>query len=271
VTRFVTALLLTLGNAAAVSPAVAADGNVSIREGEYVVLLHGLARTGRSMALLADRITEAGYLVFNVDYPSRDLPPGGLVTMVAAVLADCCAAAERIHFVTHSLGGIVVRAYLATSDEPRLGRVVMLSPPNRGSELVDILGDTWLFRAVMGPTSIQLGTRSDSLPNRLPPPDFDLGVIAATGTLNPIGSAAIPGRDDGVVSLCSTWTPGVRDIVTVAESHTFVMRSPEVARQTLQFLASGRFDHARSEKMQTLLAACGPDEKPREAASSEGN
>jgi len=257
------ALLTMLGASALTTSAAGANDMPAVRHDEYVVVLHGLARSGRSMEPLAQRIAAAGYQVFNLNYPSRNLPPGGLVTVLREALKECCAGARGVNFVTHSLGGIVVRAYLAESDDPRVHRIVMLSPPNQGSELVDLLGDTWLFRTVMGPTAVQLGTGPESLPNRLPRPHFELGVIAATGSVNPAGSAAIPGEDDGIVSFCSMWTEGVRDIVTVPDSHAFVMRSPEVARQTLRFLAEGRFDHGEEDEAQALLDACrsaaGPD------------
>ena len=226
---------------------------------DYVVVLHGLARSDHSMEPLAERIAAAGYRVFNLNYPSRQLSPGDLVNALDQALAECCAEAGRIDFVTHSLGGILVRAYLAESPDTRVGRVVMLSPPNQGSELVDLLGDTWIFRTIMGPTAVQMGTGPDSLPNRLPPPEFELGVIAATGTINPPGSAVIPGEDDGIVSLCSMWIEGVSDMITVPDSHAFVMRSPEVARQTVQFLREGHFDHGVD--VQVLIQGCEPGQE----------
>ncbi len=222
----------------------------------HVVLLHGLARTDRSMEPLAESIASAGYRVFNVNYPSRDLTPDELVLAVKDALQTCCAEASRIHFVTHSLGGILVRGYLAQHPDRRVSRVVMLSPPNRGSELVDKLGDSWLFRAVMGPTASQLGTTGDSFPNRLPPPGFELGVIAATGSINPVGSALIPGEDDGIVALCSMWIDGVTDMITVASSHALVMRSPEVADLVLDFLANGRFGEEPGGRVEKIAAAC---------------
>ncbi len=225
-------------------------------ETPHVVLLHGLARTDRSMEPLAESIASAGYRVFNVNYPSRDLTPDELVLAVEDALQTCCAEASRIHFVTHSLGGILVRGYLAQHPDPRVSRVVMLSPPNRGSELVDRFGESWLFRAVMGPTARQLGTAGDSFPNRLPPPGFELGVIAATGSINPVGSALIPGEDDGIVALCSMWIEGVTDMVTVASSHALVMRSPEVADLVVDFLANGRFREEPGGRVDKIAAAC---------------
>lgn len=225
-------------------------------EPAHVVVLHGLARTDRSMEPLAERIASAGYRVFNVNYPSRDLTPDELVSALGEAVEGCCAEASRIHFVTHSLGGILVRAYLARQPDPRVSRVVMLSPPNRGSELVDRFGDSWLFEAVMGPTATQLGTGADSFPNRLPPPAFELGVIAATGSINPIGSALIPGEDDGIVAMCSMWIEGVTDLVTVANSHALVMRAPEVADYVLGFLKNGYFGEEPGDRIDRVAAAC---------------
>ena len=166
--------------------------------------------------------------------------------MGAAVVRCCPAGERRVHFVTHSLGGILVRAILAESPPPHLGRVVMLAPPNHGSEVVYELGDSALFRAVLGPTAAQLRTSPDSLPNRLGPPDFDLGIIAARKSLDPIGSALIPGPDDGAVSLESVRLEGASDFLVVAANHTFIMSREDVALPVGHFLRYGRFD--RSEK-----------------------
>lgn len=224
---------------------------------EHVVVLHGLGRTDRSMQVLAERVATAGYSVYNLNYPSLDLTPEELVAVVADAVETCCATASRVHFVTHSLGGLLVRAYLATRPDLPIGRVIMLSPPNRGSELVDVLGGNWFFSALMGPTAIQLGTGNESFPNRLPAPDFEVGVIAATGSINPLGSVVIPGEDDGTVSLCSMWIEGVTDLVTVPDSHTFVMRSPEVADLTIRFLRSGRFKGGAGDLPADFSADCG--------------
>jgi triacylglycerol lipase len=233
----------------------------------HVVVLHGLARTDRSMEPLAERIAAAGYRVFNVNYPSRDLTPDELISALHQVLQACCIQASRIHFVTHSLGGILVRGYAAQHPDPRVSRVVMLSPPNRGSELVDTFGDSWLFRAVMGPTARQLGTAGDSFPNSLPPPGFELGVIAATGSINPVGSALIPGEDDGIVALCSMWIEGVTDMITVASSHALVMRSPEVADLVLGFLADGSFGDEPEGRIDAIKSACAATEDHQDPAT----
>lgn len=213
-------------------------------EPEAVVLLHGLARSEGSMALLASRLEGAGYAVHNLDYPSTEHPPGALDAVLFAPVHACCASAPRLHFVTHSLGGILLRAHLAIHEPGNLGRVVMLAPPNHGSEWVDLLGSSPVFRWILGPTAAELGTDVESLPNRLPPVDFPLGVIAGTRSVNPLGSAVLPEPNDGTVSVASTRVEGMTDFITVDASHTFIMRSDEVARQVIAFLRDGRFERS---------------------------
>lgn len=239
----VAGLWLTLaGGAAAAAEATAEAGGA-----ETVVLLHGLARTDRSMRPLEERLAGAGFAVHNLRYPSTDEPPEALVAQLGRELDGCCATAGVVHFVGHSLGGLLVRAYLADEPPANVGRLVMLAPPNAGSELVDALADWAIFRAALGPTAEALGTGPDSFPNRLPPPFVEVGVIAGTESVNPIGSAVIPDEDDGTVSVASTRLEGMTDFLTVPSSHPFIMRSDEVGRQVVHFLRHGRFDHAGDE------------------------
>lgn len=225
-------------------PALAlAAGAAEPREPEAVVLLHGLARSARAMRPLASRLAEAGYAVHNVSYPSTELPPHELDVYLHAQVVRCCRDARRLHFVTHSLGGILVRAYLAAHGTTRLGRVVMLAPPNGGSEWVDLFGDSAPFRWALGPTAAELGTDADSLPGRLPPPDFELGVIAGTRRLNPLGFLVVPGQSDGTVSVESARLEGMADFVTVPSSHSFILRSAAAGSQVVEFLRHGRFEH----------------------------
>ena len=212
---------------------------------EEVILLHGLCRTSRSMAKMEHALTNAGYRVKNVDYPSRTASIQQLADdAIGRAVADCQRdGAVKIDFVTHSLGGILVRSYLARHSVPSLGRVVMLAPPNQGSEVVEKLGWLFLFKWINGPAGNELGTGTNSTPNRLGPAAFPVGVIAGDRSINWINSLLIPGADDGKVSVERTRLAGMSDHIVIHATHPFIMRNREAIQQTVQFLKTGRFDH----------------------------
>jgi pimeloyl-ACP methyl ester carboxylesterase len=209
---------------------------------ECVVVLHGLARSPQSMSRLAGRLSDAGFHVDNLDYPSTREPFGELVARVARAAEHDSASCPKIHFVGYSLGALLVRAYLQRTHPRGLGRVVMIGPPNHGSEIVDFLGCTWLFRAIFGAVGSELGTSPESLPARLGPPSFEFGVIAGNQSINPLGWWLIPGENDGEVSVESTRLENMSDFIVVPENHTFMMNAPEVAKETVAFLRTGHFD-----------------------------
>ena len=212
-------------------------------EGEWVVLLHGLARSEASLAVMQRALKARGYGVVNAGYPSTTAPIGDLVEVVGRAVADCPGDRRAVHFVTHSMGGILARQWLAQHRPEGLGRVVMLAPPNKGSELVDRFADWPAFRWLMGPAGAELGTGEGSLPLALPDADFPLGVIAGSLPLNPISGALIPGPNDGKVSVASTRVAGMVDHLVLPVSHSFMMMNPLVLAQVLVFLEQGAFDH----------------------------
>jgi triacylglycerol lipase len=220
---------------------------------ESVILLHGLARSSRSMLKMNAALKNAGYSVFNCNYPSRKQPIELLsVNTIAQAIQHCLEEYHptRIHFVTHSMGGIMVRYYLSQHSVPVLGRVVMLGPPNAGSELVDRLSGYQLFALINGPAGKQLGTEPSSLPNSLGPVDYEVGIIAGNKNLNLLSSILIPGDHDGRVSTQSARLEGMADFIQLPVSHSFMMNQQEVIQQTLHFLAQGNFNHKAKQPNQ---------------------
>ncbi len=212
---------------------------------ETVILLHGLCRTSRSMTKIEHALTEAGFKVQNVNYPSRT---AGIRQLADEAIGPAVAKCDEdgtttIDFVTHSLGGILVRSYLARHPLPSLGRVVMLAPPNQGSEVVDKLGGWWLFKWINGPAGNELGTDINSTPNQLGPVNYPVGIIAGDRSINWINSLLIPGPDDGKVSVQRAKLAGMSDFIVVHTAHPFIMKNREAIRQTIQFLRIGAFNH----------------------------
>lgn len=221
------------------------------KKDECVILLHGLGRSSRSMAKLEKKLSEQGYRVLNVDYLSTK----HTIEYLADELLDSVIqewgnkAGSRLHFVTHSMGGIVVRYYLKQHKLPNLGRVVMLSPPNQGSELVDQLKDKFIFDKSGGPAARQLGTEKNSFVLSLGPVDFELGVIAGSRSMNPLYSSMLPGPDDGVVAVERTKAEGMADFLVMPYSHRSIIKKKEVIAQVIYFLEHGSFNHSTNNSV----------------------
>ncbi|MEM7469397.1 MAG: alpha/beta fold hydrolase [Pseudomonadota bacterium] len=210
---------------------------------ECVILLHGLARTAKAMNTMETALVNEGFAVANIDYPSREHPIETLApAAIAKGIAECGAKNDApIHFVTHSMGGILVRYYLKHNSLPNLGRVVMLAPPNQGSEVVDNLAAIPGFSRFNGPAGLQLGKDANSVPLSLGPVGYPVGVIAGNKTFNPILSQFLPNPDDGKVSVARTKVEGMQDFLEVAVSHPFIMKDDVVISQVIAFLQTGSF------------------------------
>lgn len=208
-----------------------------------VILLHGLARTQSSMEAMEEALAEAGFLPVNEGYPSRDYPIEQLAEIAIPPALEKCPDGMTVNFVTHSLGGILVRQYLSQHEIENLGRVVMLGPPNQGSEVVDKLGDVPGFHFINGDAGMQLGTGELSVPNRLGKANFDVGIIAGTRSINLILSSIIPDTDDGKVSIENTKLKGMDDHIEMPVTHPFMMTNDKVIAQVIHYLKQGSFAH----------------------------
>lgn len=220
---------------------------VAAQTPETVVLLHGLGLGGWAMKRIEHALEREGYRVINVSYPSRSLPLDRIAAeWIPNLLARHQAAeAPRLHFVTHSMGGIALRAYLRRHTPANLGRVVMIAPPNHGTRLVDRIGDWWAFRLFTGVNGHQLGTGPASAWAPLGPwtSPAPLGIIAGDRTLNPLFSSWIgPEPNDGKVSVASTRLDGMTAHLVMPYSHTWLQYHTPVINEVRAFLRSGQFD-----------------------------
>jgi hypothetical protein len=207
---------------------------------EIIVLLHGLGRNTTSMWLLASRLEDAGYYVQRVGYSSLHQNTDDILKDISSQINQCCQKhTQSVHFVGHSLGGLMVRAYLQNNRVDKLGRVVLLGTPNKGSEAADHFSNSWLMD-ILGPTAKALGTDNKSFPNSLQAPYYPVGIIA--GELkSKLNDPVIPGKDDGIVSVEATKIDGMTDFIIIETGHSMMRYDSEVADQTIEFIKNGQF------------------------------
>ncbi|MCF6312438.1 MAG: hypothetical protein L3J39_08295 [Verrucomicrobiales bacterium] len=212
---------------------------------EQVILVHGLCRSSQSMQVMERYLKASGYQVLNLNYPSRSASIKQLSdNFIGKAVQQCLVeGAGKIHFVTHSMGGILVRSYLKRHRVPQLGKVVMLAPPNQGSEVVTRLGSWKLFQWINGPAGGELGITEHSTPRSLGRADFPLGVIAGSRSINWINSLIISGADDGKVSIEHTKVAGMNDHLVIKTAHPFIMNHHDACEQTVHFLRHSHFFH----------------------------
>lgn len=201
------------------------------------------------MNALQNALTENDYAVINVDYPSRKFPIEQLAEIAVKEGVEACAlkGAAPINFVTHSLGGILVRQYYSQHSPEGLNRVVMLGPPNHGSEIVDSFRNVPGFELLNGPSGMQLGTDATSIPSHLGSPNFEVGIIAGTSSINFILSSAFNGPNDGKVAVESAKLEGMCGFITLPVTHTFMMTNDSVIKEVLSFMKYGKFNNTDAQ------------------------
>ena len=192
-------------------------------------------------------LQEEGYKVINFDYPSTRYNIARLAKDYLPKAISQCDANSTINFVTHSLGGIVLRQYLSAHKLDVLGRVVMLGPPNKGSEVVDMLKNLPGFKLINGPAGLELGTDENSVPSSLEAVTYPVGVVAGSSSINLVLSQMLPNPDDGKVSVERTKVDGMSDHIVLPVAHPFLMTNDEVIGQVKNFLKQGEFFHGHDD------------------------
>ncbi len=193
------------------------------------------------MRWLAGRLEAAGYRTHAVDYPSTCHPIRTLAERFVRPEVEAFHEGGPLHVVTHSLGGVLLRAYAEQYDLPEGSRVVMLAPPNAGNEFADLLHDRWPLNRLCGPALSELQTAPEGIAAELEPVRFELGVIAGDRNVYPGLGRLLDGPSDGRVSIEATKVEGMTDHMTVRAGHALIMRNRIVAAETLHFLHHGRF------------------------------
>jgi len=235
-----TILPLSMVYAAGSDNEIKADDKTTDAKTETIVLIHGLGRSNTAMWLMAKRFKKAGYNVQRVGYDSLGQTPDQIQEEVSKQINDCCTQMTKpVHFVGHSLGGLMIRAYLGSNEVENLGKVVLIGSPNSGTPVVDIHKDKWWMK-LAGETASALGTESGGFPKSLPKPTYPLGIIAGIVESSPL-SDAIPGDDDGMVPVDSTRVEGMSDFIVVPTSHSMMRYNRAVFNETISFLRSGKF------------------------------
>ncbi|MCB1721305.1 MAG: alpha/beta hydrolase [Rhodospirillales bacterium] len=239
---------------------------------DFVVLLHGILRSKLDMLPLEKFLEKNGFETINILYPSREMSLEEITSFVKDTIeehisqshlssdetqgasrsktyaSDAATLSEgkerRLNFVTHSMGGLIARYFIATHKPENLGKVVMLGPPNTGSEFADFLNDNkWLgpiFRSIFGPASAQLKTNYKHIDGDI---TYPLGIIAGSTSINPLAPWILDGQHDGIVPVERTKIAGMSDHIVIPANHSFMMFSPDVMKQTLYFLENSAFKH----------------------------
>lgn len=208
--------------------------------GHAIIYLHGIGRTSRSMMPIRRAMPEAGFTHVMFEYPSTRIPLKQSASCLNSVLQSLTDV-DRISFVVHSMGGLVVRQYLKEHGTNRIHRLVMLGTPNKGAELADMLRSNFAFRTIFGPAGQELVTDDVGTIRSLPTPTCEFAVVAGGRNDGKGFNPLLPGDDDGTVTVDSARLEGAADFLLVPKVHSFLMSDPTVIAAVRHFLDHGRF------------------------------
>ncbi len=215
---------------------------------ETVIILHGIAKTNKSMRSVETALKNEGYQTLNITYPSQTKDLNGLTTYLNEnhLTSQFWKTHHKVHIVTHSMGGLLARRYLDIYKyeipTSKLGRVVMLAPPNKGSEVSDLIHKLPPYKWYYGDAGAELTTDAQS--KNKSDIYYDLGIIAGTKEWPYFAAAFVtPGKSDGRVTVENTKLDGMKDHVSVNGTHTFIMNKPNVHKYIIEFLKNGAFTH----------------------------
>lgn len=211
------------------------------RNREHVVLVHGLGEFPAHMSVIDAALRAEGYAVSNLAYPSTTGRTADLAERFLMPLIDHLADSPRLHFVTHSMGGVMVRHSLANARPANLGRVVMTAPGNQGSAVLELYRRTPPFKLLFGPAGQEAGLGGHCYACTLPGADYELGIIAGTVAFDPVAAIVLRWPNDGRLDFDSVKVDGMTDFTAVPAGHDAVVFHPLTVFQTLQFLRHGRF------------------------------
>ena len=215
------------------------DRKLPAMKGKGVIVIHGIIRSSKSLGRMTAKLKRHGYEVFPFEYPSTRIQITEAAEYLHRVIASL-EGIEQIDLVVHSMGGLVVRSYLAKHHDRRIRRMVMIGVPNRGARMADRMKRNVIFKAVFGPAGQQLVSQPNGLIGKLPTPEFPFAIIAgARGSINGF-NPLIPGDDDGTVGVASTRLPGAADFMTVHTLHSFLVNRDDVIEAAARFLKTGR-------------------------------
>ena len=219
------------------------------KESETVILLHGIGHTKWNMYFVETALKKQGYETFNITYPSLTKGIDGISDFLHERLemGEIWNKDQKVHFVSHSMGGLVTSHYLNKYEDKiekeNVGRVVMIAPPNKGSEIADLLKDFLPYKMIYGPAGQELTTKHQA--NNVKKPYYEVGIIAGTkGWPYLLGNMNLKGKHDGRVALENTKLDGMQDHVEVKATHSFIVWKPSVHQQVIRFLENGSFKRA---------------------------